>query len=291
MMFVAGCMKDKPNVDFSKTGAIAEISSSNISATLNAPSSGLDYFNNATLPYIGSDSIFTVTFDVNIASNYPLNKDITATVGVDDAKRVAYDAANGASFLAQPDSTYSFPAKSAVIKSGTRLATFTVTFYPQKMNPSLSYMLPITITDASGVTISGNLSTIYLHVIGNPLAGVYKWDFTRWDAADSTGPTASSSFVGHTVTFVPDDATTVEIQDNYYIGPRYVLKFTNNNGVLSNFTISMNKDDVTKMTAGGVTITDGPHILIADPVNKIFRFQFAAFNGSASRYLIDKYYK
>src|ERR1700737_1885083 len=86
-MFFTGCMKDKPNVDLSKIKAIAEISSSNINSTLNAPSSGLDYFNSATLPYIGADTVFTVTFDVNIASDYPLSKDITVKVGVDDAKR------------------------------------------------------------------------------------------------------------------------------------------------------------------------------------------------------------
>lgn len=213
-MFFAGCMKDTPNVDFSKIGAIAEISSSNINSTPNAPSSGLDYFNAATtLPYIGADTIFTVTFDVNIASNYPLSKDITVKVAIDDAKRIAYNASNSGAFLAQPDSSYSFPAQSAVIKAGTRIATFTVKYYPQKLDPSLSYMLPITLTDA---------------------------------------------FVGKTVTFIPDDATTIEVIDSYSSQPRYVLKFTNTNGVLSNFTISQNKKDVAVMTAGGITVTDGP---------------------------------
>src|SRR5258708_10717521 len=89
IVFATGCKKDKPNVDFSNIGTIAEISSSNINPTLNAPSSGLDYFNQATLPYIGADTTFDVTFDVNIASPNALSTDTKVTVGVDDAKRVA----------------------------------------------------------------------------------------------------------------------------------------------------------------------------------------------------------
>lgn len=286
-----GCLKDKPNVDFSNIAPIAEISSSNINPTKNGPSSGLDYFNQATLPYIGADTTFDVTFNVNITGEYPPAKDVTVTLAVDDAKRVAYNSnlAPADQFILPADSNYSFPVKTAVIKAGTRLATFTVTFLPQTLDPSKSYMLPITLTDASGLTVSGNLSTIYLHIIGNPLAGVYNWDFTRWNATDSLG-TPYSSQVSST-TMVPDNANTVEVTDNYYNMPHYVLTFTNNNGVLSDFKVSLNAADVAVMNAAGISIIDGPTIIKADPVNKIFEFQYAVFNGTANRYLVDKYYK
>jgi hypothetical protein len=287
-------MKDKPNVDFSKIGAIAEISYSNINSTLNAPSSGLDYFSSATLPYIGSDSVFTVTFNVNIASSYPLSKDITVKVGVDDAKRVAYNSANSVSFLAQPDSAYSFPAKSAIIKAGSRIATFTITYYPQKLDPALSYMLPVTVTDASGVTISGNLSTIYLHVIGNPLAGPRNWLYNRWNATDTTSAIAKT--ISGSQLFVPDDATTIEAQSGYGIqngfNARYALSFTNTNGVLSNFKVHINTTDVkNNFTGNGITLVSDATILVADPVNKHFRFTYAVTNSSGSpRTFIDDYH-
>ena len=288
-----GCLKDKPNVDFSNIKPIAEISSSNINPTKNGPASGLDYFNQATLPYIGADTTFDVTFDVNITGEYPPTKDVSVTLAVDDSKRVAYNSnlAPADQFLLPADSNYSFAVKTAIVKAGTRLAKFTVTFFPQTLDPAKSYMLPITLTDASGLTISGNLSTIYLHIIGNPLAGVYNWDWTRYDAMDSLGALNPSSFKGKTTTIVPDNANTVEVQDNYYNSPHYVLTFTNANGVLSNFKVSLNADDVAVMNAAGITIIDGPNIIKADPVNKIFEFQYAVFNGTANRYLIDKYYK
>lgn len=290
-VFITSCLKDKPNVDFSNITPIAEISSSNINPTKNGPSSGLDYFNQATLPYIGADSAFDVTFNVNIASEYPLNKNVTVTVAVDDAKRAAYNGnlAPADQFLLPADSNYSFPVKTAVIKAGTRLATFTVTFYPQTLNPSKSYMLPITLTDASGVTISGNLSTIYLHIIGNPLAGVYKWDFTRYNDATATG-TPVTATVGDDATFVPDDATTIEVGSNYAAG--YVLKFTNNGGVFSDFKVSFSKATLDDLTASGIVVTSGPTIVTADPVNKIFQFTYSVTNSTgAPRLLIDKYYK
>jgi hypothetical protein len=287
-----GCLKDKPNVDFSNIAPIAEISSSNINPTKNGPSSGLDYFNQATLPYIGADTTFDVTFNVNITGEYPPAKDVTVTLAVDDAKRVAYNSnlAPADQFILPADSNYSFPVKTAVIKAGTRLATFTVTFLPQTLDPSKSYMLPITLTDASGLTISGNLSTIYLHIIGNPLAGVYNWDFTRYNEATATGTPNTSPVPGATTTFVPIDATTIEVGSNYAAG--YVLNFTNNNGVLSDFKVSFSKATLDDLTASGIVVTGGPTIITADPVSNIFEFTYSVTNASgAPRLLIDKYYK
>jgi hypothetical protein len=292
---VTACKKDKPNVDFSSIGTIVEISSSNINSTQNAPSSGLDYFNAATLPYIGADTTFDVTFDVNIASDYPMSTDTKVTVGVDDAKRVTYNSANGSVFLAQPDSTYSFPVKTQVIKAGARIATFKVTFYPQKLNPVLSYMLPVSLTDASGLTISGNLGTIYLHIIGNPLAGNTNWIYKRYNAADTTG--AVTTTTTGTQLFVPDDATTVEVQSGYGgqngFKARYVLSFTNNNGVLSNFKVHINTDDVKNSLGGaGITLSADATIIVADPVAKHFRFTYGVLNSTpAPRTFIDDYIK
>lgn len=285
---VTGCLKDKPNVDFSNIAPIAEISSSNINPTKNGPSAGLDYFNQATLPYIGADTTFDVTFDVNITGEFPPTKDVTVTLAVDDAKRATYNSnlAPADQFILPADSNYSFPVKTGVIKAGTRLAKFTVTFFPQTLDPAKSYMLPITLTDASGLTVSGNLSTIYLHIIGNPLAGVYNWDFTRWSNSTQTGPPDGNSFTDVN-TFVPDNSTQIEVSSGYYIGPHYVLSFTNSGGVLSNFKVILNAKDVTTMSDAGITITNGPNIIKADPITGEFIFQYT----TATRYVIDRYYK
>jgi len=290
---LAGCLKDKPNVDFSTTNSqyVAEISTSSVNSTTNAPSGGLAFFAGATLD-ASKTGLDTVTFTVNIASDYPPTKDIAVTLGINDAARAAYIAdASKVQFLAWPSNAYTFPVTKGTVHAGQRLDTFSVYFNHDNLDPTQSYMLPISITDASGTTISGNLSTIYFHIVGNPLAGTYTWDFTRWNATDST-----SANTGHSVkttAFVPVSPTNVEVASGYYIGPRYEINFTNTNGVLSNLTVTMNADDVKEMAlpANGVTITDGPNIIVADLVNKYFEFQYQANTPTGPRYIIDKYYK
>lgn len=246
-VFATACLKDKPNVDFSSVGTIAEISSSNINPSTNAPSSGLDYFNAATLPYIGADTTFDVTFDVNIASQYPLNKDVTVTVAVDDAKRVAYNSnlAPADQYVLPADSNYSFPVKTAVIKAGTRLEKFTVTFNGLTLDPVKNYMLPISLTDASGVNISGNLSTIYIHSIGNLNAGPYAVTGTR---TNYKGP-ASAGVVGGVVdlstlppkTGAPENANVIDINyANFGTSAHYIITFNADGTAVTNLKV----DDV-----------------------------------------------
>ena len=297
-VFATACLKDKPNSDFSNVGTVAEISSSNINSSLNAPSSGLDYFGSATLPVFAVDTgcncylPFVVTFDVNITGEFPPTKDVAVKVAIDDSKRTTYNGTGGNQYLQAPDSIYKFDTTSAIVKAGSRLAKFNVTFYPDKIDPTQSYMLPITLTDASGLTISGNLSTIYLHIIGNPLAGAYNWDWSRWNATDSTSSPLVGSFTAESTTFVPVSSTSFHVKTGYYVQPDYLVSFTNNNGVLTDFKVVIDPDELkTAFTANGITVVDGPNILAADPVNKVFEFQYTVFNGSANRYIKDKFYK
>lgn len=229
---ITGCLKDKPNVDFSNIGAIAEISSSNINPTLNAPSSGLDYFSAATLPVFSVDTTcncylpFPVTFDVNITGQYPPAKDIAVKVAVDDTKRTAYNSMGGVKYLAAPDSIYKFDTTTAVIKAGSRLAKFNVIFYPAKIDPTQSYMLPITLTDASGLTISGNLGTIYLHLIGNVLAGSYNVTGKRTNFSGSSTTVTGTTNLANVKTASPVDATHISLDyGNVGGGTAYIIAY------------------------------------------------------------------
>jgi len=290
MLILTGCLKDKPNNDFSTIGYVAEITTASVNATPNAPSSGLAFFGGATLSFIGAPDPDTVSFTVNIASPYPPTKDIALTLDIDPAAMASYNAdPTHLQYTAFPDSTFTFSVKTGTIKAGHRLDTFYVVFYPGKVDPAGSYMLPISIKTATGVTVSANLSTIYFHVVGNPIAGSYNWDFTRFNATDSTG--ANSGQFTDVTAFIPNSPTNVEVASGYYIGPRYEINFTNTGGVLSNFTVAFNKDDVDQMTTGGVTITDGPRFLIADPVNKVFYLQYQASTSTGPRYVLDKFYR
>jgi hypothetical protein len=290
---LAGCLKDKPNVDFASTNGtyIAEITTSSNNPTPNAPSSGLAYFAGANLSLPASDTVpDTVWFTVNIASDYPPTKDIPVTLTVDQTALANYISnPNNVQFQLFPDSTITIPTLTGTVKAGNqnRLDTFYVIFYPWKVSPSNSYMLPLTITQAPGCTISANLGTIYFNVVGNPIAGNYVWSWTRWNNTDSTGPTSGGAANG-SATFVPVTPTEITVPSGYYIQPRYLVSFTNTGGVLSNFTVALNPADIATMAGNGVTITAGPTVIVADPVNGVYEFFYQAATPAA-RTVIDRF--
>lgn len=259
------------------------------------PEGGMANFTTTALTFPGTDSVDTASFRINFAATNVAGKDVVITLGY-DAKALA-DVNAGLDPTSQyakfPDSTFSFTVSKITVKAGQNYSDkISFIVYPSKIDPSKSYMFPISILDASGNTISGDFGTIYYHVIGNPIAGNYLWDWTRWNNNDGSGSPTSSSFTGKPAVFSPDDPTTIEVPSGYYLGARYVLSFTNTNGVLSNFQIILNPNDVTsQLTANGITVTEGPTILKADPVAGVYKFHYSVFNGSAYRYLIDKYYR
>lgn len=279
MVLLQSCLKDKNALtDFSeqKTQPIVEI-----------PEGGMGNFGASALNLTSDPD--TIIFHVNLASTDFLNQDLKVTIGYDAAALASYNALGGIQYQKFPDSIYKLPTTQITIKAGTRAVAIPLIMYPGKIDPTQNYMLPISIMDASGVTKSGNFGTIYYHLIGNPLAGTYFWDWTRYNNPSGTPPATTSSFVGHTTTLSPVSPTQLEVPTGYFTQPRYEITFDNNAGVLSNFQVSFNADDLTAMfNAGGITIVNGPNILIADPVNKVFEFQYVTSNG---RYIIDKYYK
>jgi hypothetical protein len=212
----SGCLKDntiKQGLD-------------SLGSVVNVQYSGLNYFAQAAVVTAGATAPIENTFTVNIANadGKLTDKDIVVKFAIDDAKRLAYNAdPTQLDYELLPDSTYSFPTRTATIKAGTNQVTLPITFYPNKINPSKLYMLPITLIDASGLVISGNFSTLYYHIIGNPLAGLYNLTGTRTNYTGSvswSGPPAplpaggtdgtTAAYTTPTVA-VPVDATTVKI--------------------------------------------------------------------------------
>lgn len=260
------------------------------------PYSGLENFGNNAVLTAGVTDPIVIPIIINVANanSKALEKDLTVTLSIDEAARTTYNgnAANVVKFAAIPDSSYSFPQKTGVIKAGHSLDTLYITFYPNKIDPSKNYMAAITLKDAQGQKISGNFSTLYFHTIGNPLAGNFVWDFYRWNNNTGTGNMAGSAFMGGATTFLPDDPTTVEVQTGYYTRPHYVITFTNNAGTLSGFGVQFNVNELANsFTANGITIIDGPRLLIADPVAGHYKIQYLAFNGASYRYIIDDFHK
>jgi hypothetical protein len=154
-LLLCSCLKDKPAVDFSTVGTIIEI--------LPVNGGGLENVGAAALTFDPTEAIDSGAIVLNIASPEPLNKALTITMQVNDALRLAYNAANTNQYDALPDSTWSFPSPSGTIAAGQRLDTLHVIFYPSKIDTTKNYMLPVSIQDAQGQTISGNFGTIYFN--------------------------------------------------------------------------------------------------------------------------------
>jgi hypothetical protein len=173
----AGCLKDTPNNDFSKIFPIVELFYYDASGTAHG---GLENFAKDAVIAAGTTPV-SIDFSVNLASVNPFDKDLTVTIGVDDAARTIYNASNTAQYEAMPAGAYTLTGTTGVIKAGQRRANFNIKFDPSKIDPSKNLMLPISIKDAQGQTISGNFGTIYFHTIGNSLAGNYKVSGTRYN--------------------------------------------------------------------------------------------------------------
>ena len=277
LVSLTGCLKDDPLNDFKSTAK----------PILELPYHGLEGFSSDAVLTAGQVDPIVTPIVVNVASVDPLSSSVNFTLTVDDALRTQYNATGGVQYEALPDSTYSFTEKSGTINAGSRLDTLYVTFFPEKVDPAINYMLPIKISDASGQTISGNFGAAYYHMIGNPLAGNYTWDFYRWNATDSLGALSSLSFSGASVTFLPDDPNTIEVPSGYFTQQNYIIHFDNNGGVLSNFTVEPSEAMLADFDANGITITNGPTLTFVDPVAKHFTVRMI----TASRFLIDDYYK
>lgn len=109
------------------------------------------------------------------------DNDVTLTIATDAAALAKYNASvppGGIIYTMAPTTIYSLPTDKVVIKKGNTMSeAFTINFKPNMFDLAISYMLPLSITNISGapgdVTKAPGTGTIYLHIIGNPLAGDY----------------------------------------------------------------------------------------------------------------------
>jgi len=186
MLFMASCVKNRNEaaVDLSQITPIVQI-----------VEGGLKNFSNSALLFDATHVSDSTNFRVAYDYKTPAPNDIVVTLAIDDAARVAYNASHPDQYEKMPDSLFKFTTTKVTIKAGqTYSDLIQLVVYPNKVNSSKSYMLPITITDASGVNISGNFGTIYYHIIGNPLAGDYQDYGQRYNytgAVAWTGPAAN----------------------------------------------------------------------------------------------------
>ncbi len=185
---LTSCIKERNTgaVDFTQLTPIVQIVEGGFTA---------GNFKAQTLGFDPADPSDTISFRLNYAATNVAPKDIVVTLSVDPTAlaivnnySAAIKPAPGPVYKLMPDSIFKFTQTKVTIKAGqsySDLVNFIV--FPNKVDPTISYVLPITIKDASGVNISGNFGSIYYHIIGNPLAGSYKLIGTRYAYTGSIG--------------------------------------------------------------------------------------------------------
>jgi len=228
----------------------------------------------------------TLTIMANLTSVNPPTSPVKVTIGVDAAQIAAYNAAHNTEFVVLPDSAYTLATTILTVPAGQQYATTTISFYKSKVDPSLSYMLPISIKDASGNALSSNENTRYFNIIGNPIAGNYMENWRRWNAADTTGP-ITYNFTDPNI-FSAESPLQVGVT-SVENGAQFHISFSNNNGVLSDFNIALDPSSYGQF--GATSITQEPVFLTADPIKGIYKFYFKYVVGSNARTVIQTFTK
>jgi len=186
------------------------------------PEGGLAAFGSQALNFPPTDESDTFHFRVNYAATNVAPADQKITLAVDPTAITAYNATGGVQYQLFPDSIYSFTSTEVTVKAGQNYSdAIPVTVYPGKIDPTKNYMLPITIKTAPGnATISGNFGTLYLHLIGNPVAGVYNGTGKRYNYIGGISYTYPGAYPTPASILdldpyfpkiaIPDDAHTIE---------------------------------------------------------------------------------
>jgi len=263
----AGCLKDTPGTDLSHVGTIIEMIYPNGAQDFGI-GTGLEFFTGEQFPFYPTDVSDTVTYYVNIAGTNTLGKPLTVNVAIDDSSLEDNYANDNITYLPLPDSCYSLLKTSGTIPAGQRMDTFQIVYYPSKIDLTQNYGAPIALS-VPGYTVSGNFGTLYLHTIGNPIAGTYNQSFVKYYDSAGTGTpyTIPASPIG---IFNPLDNADIEVPSLDSSGISYILSFTNTNGVASGFSVSLDPNTIPK----GTIITSGPNVVLADPINKVYTLNF-----------------
>jgi len=249
----------------------------NLAPTVLISDGGVPNFKSNALIVDPTADADTVYFHVEYAATSPAPVDEVITIGIDQDALAAYNAQGGNQYEIFPDSIFAFTTTSVTVKKGNSYTDgIPFVVFPTKINLLQNYMLPISIkATPAGSTVSSNYKTIYYHLIGNPIAGVYTQEWIRYNTATQTGTPAFDLDISPGV-FAPIDGTTINVTSGS-AGLVYVVTFTNTAGVLSNFQVSF---DAASVAASGVKITGGPTIITADPTTGAYKFNFTYDNNA-----------
>jgi hypothetical protein len=279
------CLKDKGYED-GLYGALRNTSGGKYVSVITG---GLQNFaKSSILINTASADIDTVDLVVSLDFAEKTTAPQTVKLGIDNSKITAYNTANNKNFLPVTGDMAKLTSTEVTIPAGENYASVKLLVYPNKFDPSKSYLIPVTILEAPGASLSSNLSTRYFNIIGNPFAGPYKHDFTRYNNQTGTGAPNGLSYTAKDRVALPVTETVFSVESGYFIEPSYNVTFNSAN---NSFSVELNAADVKVMKDNGVSVIEGPRIVKADAATKEFIFQYIVEASGNYRYIIDRYYK
>jgi hypothetical protein len=259
-----------------------------------------------SLSAFSTDLVDTV-IALNIASPDPLSKDVIVTIKNDPAVVADYNSANGTSYVAPSAAQVEIASTQITIKAGYRVGLVKVKIKYPLFDPTKSYMLGLSITDAQGMIISGNFGKfLWAFIVKNPLEGTYLRNFYRWNGTQDTTTAPNSTVTLNVPTSVATvTGNSVLLPESYiqtFVGSTagVTLSFTTTGGVLGNFSVSYDATTTAGLAAGGFTIVTPPK-LVSYTISgnagnlyagSVFRIYLVLINsGGNTRTLIDSFVK
>lgn len=283
-----GCLKDTPSTDLTHLGTVIEMMYPN-GAQSNGVGTGLEFFTGDQITFPFLDVADTVWYYGNIAGPNTLSKALTTNVAVDDSALQDNYANDGLTYLPLPDSCYKIVQTSNTVPAGKRIDTFAIVIYPNKVDLTQNYGLPIQLA-APGYTVASNFSIMYLHTLGAPIGGMYNQSSViYYDSAGPGGtlpPTTNTVGPSGATVFTPLDNADIEVPSGDSTGIKYIISFTNTNNVASGFTVTIDPTTIPSHAA----IIGNPSVTVA-PGNKTFTVNFiVGYNNDAVQYNITDTY-
>jgi hypothetical protein len=218
-----------------------------------------------------------ITYKVNLGSPEVLSKDVTVTLGPSqtglDFQNAKRKAAGDPNYVVLPASTYSITPNPVVIKAGTRDAEFKVKItVPTTLDFANEYLLPIGITNAGDVKISGNLGFVNIGIGGLPNA--YEGNYRA--VGFFQHPTVPRA-IDQDKSLKSIDKTTCETQFADLGGYVMWLKVNKDN------TVTL----IPKAGADGLSDLQQTGTNIYDPVKKQFTLNYKYVGGNGDRVISE----
>lgn len=176
---LSSCLKDDSQPDFTQNKPVIEIPIGS--------SAGNGGGNSIAAAFTISDTESDYSIYVNYAAPEANEKDVTVTLAVNNEALTKFNTVNDKSYTLLPANSYTIANYKITIPAGQRKVIFPLKIKTRALDPTLTYALPLSITDGGGFTVSSNFGTLISIIsLKNKWDGVYTVTGTMTDVTNST---------------------------------------------------------------------------------------------------------